>query len=104
MSQRPSQTFLDCMKRYSEAVDYLRVNAAALEADPAKYERVKKNMEVKVIKLLDEAWDALSARERENFSSMYFLKRHPNDPGVIEAKRYAAEVNGKIVSFEENKK
>lgn len=91
--------FKQAYGRFIKALRYIVENEPKLKADEKRWDKIKKNFELKFEKVLDESWLALSQEERKKMAPIYLHRRMQSDPAV---KKVLEVFNAKIKSVEEN--
>ena len=92
------QQFKQVHKRFTEALRYIVENEQRLKADPTRWQKIKANFEVKFERPMDEAWQALSKKEKDQLAPLYLFRKAAADETV---KKVIEMFDGKIISVEE---
>lgn len=88
--------FKDAFEKFKEAMIYIRKNLEALQKDPPRLARIRKNFEDKFERPLNEAWDALDHDSKNRFATLYFLRREGADADIEYVKELAKFFGGTI--------
>lgn len=91
--------FKQAYERFIKALRYVVENESKLKADPKRWEKIKKNFELKFERPLDEIWNSLTTEEKKHLAPIYLHQKALQNETV---KQVMKTFDAEIRNVEEN--
>lgn len=99
MNESKVQKFKKASDAFIEAWKWIKANEEELKKDPIRFEKIRRNFDVKFDQPLIAAFETLDIRDKDRFGVLFYLRREEADRDLDEALAVARMFKGKIFSI-----